>query len=413
MAQALKQIADRSTAVAGQARSCISRLPTWPTEDSARRSPVPGSGQRLRRRIIQLSFLLVVALPTPIVSTYYAFVASDQYASETRFAVRGATTVQSPDLLGLISGGGSSGTIADAYVVIDFVRSRQILDLLSAEIDTKAIFARSEADWWARLNPALRMEDVIVYWRRMVSVGFDTTSQIMTIQVRAFTRDNSLKLTTAILKQSEKLINDLSARSRADAVKIAEQEVERMEGRLRAARLALRTFREERQELDPRKKAEARQQIIETLQGNLTNARAKLQAQRQQMSETAPSVVYQVNLITALERQIDEERGRIANSDAESAPDSTIGGLIADYEALTIDREFAEKAYLSALASLERVRLDAVRQQRYLATIVPPAMPEDALYPRRVLNTLIVFIGLFCVWGLSVLIGLAVRDHVS
>jgi len=40
-------------------------------------------------------------------------------------------------------------------------------------------------------------------------------------------------------------------------------------------------------------------------------------------------------------------------------------------------------------------------------------MPEDAIYPRRILNTSIVLIGLFCVWGLAVLIGLAVRDHVS
>jgi capsular polysaccharide transport system permease protein len=381
-------------------------------EDSARRSPVLGSGQRLRRRIIWLSFLFVVAAPTLIVATYFAFFASDQYASETRFAVRSATTTQTPDLMGIISGGGATGTVADAYVVIDFVRSRQILDLLAAEIDYKAMFARSNADWWARLDASLPMEDIILYWRRMVSVGFDTTSQIMTIQVRAFTPDESLKLTQAIIKQSEQLINDLSARARADAVKVAEQEVERMEGRLRTARLALRTFREERQELDPRKKAEARQQIIETLQGELTNARAKLQAQRQQMSETAPSVVYQINLIKALEKQIDEERNRIATVDA-SATDGTIGGLIADYEALTIDREFAEKAYLSALASLERVRLDALRQQRYLATIVPPAMPEDALYPRRVLNSFIVFIGMFCVWGLSTLIGLAVRDHVS
>lgn len=411
MAQALKQKPiEAAASVSARARQPF----VDPAADGDTRRPATlGTGQRQRRWIIRISFLLAVALPTLIVATYYAFMASDQYASETRFAVRSATTVQNADLLGLISGGSASGTIADAYVVIDFVRSRQILDLLSAEIDTRAVFARREADWWARLDPILAMEDVIVYWRRMVSVGFDTTSQIMTIQVRAFTRDDAFKLTTAILKQSEQLINDLSARSRADAVKMAEQEVERMEGRLRTARLALRTFREERQELDPRKKAEARQQIIETLQSELTTARAKLQAQRQQMSESAPSVLYQLNLIKALEKQIDEERNRIAHADAASAQDGTIGGLIADYEALTIDREFAEKAYLSALASLERVRLDAARQQRYLATIVPPAMPEAALYPRRILNSLIVLIGLFCVWGLAVLIGLAVRDHVS
>ncbi|OJU30399.1 MAG: hypothetical protein BGN89_03800 [Alphaproteobacteria bacterium 64-6] len=193
---------------------------------------------------------------------------------------------------------------------------------------------------------------------------------------------------------------------------MAEQELAQSEARLRLARLAVRTFREERQEIDPRKKAEARQQIIETLQGELTSARARLQTMRQQLAENAPTVVYQRSVIKALEKQIDEERSRAATS-ATAADDSTIGGLIADYEALTIDREFAEKAYVSAMGSLERVRFDAARQQRYLATIVAPSLPQHPLYPKSLLNTLIVLVGLFCIWGLAVLIGLAVRDHIA
>ena len=394
------------------------RLPFIDTEDqAATRRPdlLPGGGQRLRRKIIVISLLLAVVLPTLIVGSYYAFFATNQYASETRFSVRSATTTQSPtDLMGLISIS-AAPTVADAYVLIDFVRSRQLLDLLQPDIDYKAMFSRADADWWARLDPSLPMEEIILYWRKMVSIGFDTTSQIMTLQTRAFTKEDSLKLANAILRQSEQLINDLSARARGDAVKMAEQEVAQMEGRLRVARLAVRTFREERQELDPRKKAEARQQIIETLQGELTNARARLQTLRQQLAQNAPTVLYQQSVINALEKQIDEERNRAATTTTPGATsdDSTIGGLIADYEALTIDREFAEKAYLSALGTLERVRFDAARQQRYLATIVAPSLPEYALYPKSLLNTLVVLIGLFCVWGLAVLIGLAVRDHVT
>ncbi len=134
---------------------------------------------------------------------------------------------------------------------------------------------------------------------------------------------------------------------------------------------------------------------------------------RQQLAENAPTVVYQRNVIKALEKQIDEERNRAATTASATADDSTIGGLIADYEALTIDREFAEKAYVSAMGSLERVRFDAARQQRYLATIVAPSLPQYPLYPKGLLNTLIVLVGLFCIWGLAVLIGLAVRDHIA
>ncbi len=373
----------------------------------------PGAGQRRRWRIIVISFFLGVALPTLAIGTYFGLFAADQYAAETRFAVRSATTAQAPtDLLGLISVT-PAATVADAYVLIDFVRSRQILDRLAAETDYASIFSRPEADRWARLDPALPMEKVILYWRRMVSIGFDTTSQIMTLQIRAFRPDDALLLANAILKQSEQLINDLSARARGDAVRMAEQELAQSEARLRLARLAVRTFREERQEIDPRKKAEARQQIIETLQGELTTARARLQTMRQQLAENAPTVIYQRSVIKALEKQIDEERSRAATSTSTTADDSTIGGLIADYEALTIDREFAEKAYVSAMGSLERVRFDAARQQRYLATIVAPSLPQHPLYPKSLLNTLMVLAGLFCIWGLAVLIGLAVRDHVT
>lgn len=371
-----------------------------------------GAGQRWRWRIIVASFLLAVALPTLVVAIYFTFFAANQYAAETRFSVRSATTTQAPnDLLGLISVA-PAATITDAYVLIDFVRSRQLLDRLHTEMNYKAVFSRPEADFWARLDTDLPMEKVILYWRRMVSIGFDTTSQIVTLQTRAFRQADALQLANAILKQSEHLINDLSARARADAVKMAEQELAQSEARLRLARLAVRTFREERQEIDPRKKAEARQQIIETLQGELTSARARLQTMRQQLAENAPTVVYQRSVIKALEKQIDEERSRAATS-ATAADDSTIGGLIADYEALTIDREFAEKAYVSAMGSLERVRFDAARQQRYLATIVAPSLPQHPLYPKSLLNTLIVLVGLFCIWGLAVLIGLAVRDHIA
>ena len=89
-----------------------------------------GAGQRWRWRIIVASFLLAVALPTLVVAIYFTFFAANQYAAEARFSVRSATTTQAPnDLLGLISVA-PAATITDAYVLIDFVRSRQLLDRL-------------------------------------------------------------------------------------------------------------------------------------------------------------------------------------------------------------------------------------------------------------------------------------------
>jgi capsular polysaccharide transport system permease protein len=83
--------------------------------------------------------------------------------------------------------------------------------------------------------------------------------------------------------------------------------------------------------------------------------------------------------------------------------------LIAGAE--TVDPESAEKAYVSALSSLERARVEADRQQRYVAAFVRPTLPEEAPYPRRIVPSITVFAIALVLWALGVLIVYANRDH--
>ncbi len=81
--------------------------------------------------------------------------------------------------------------------------------------------------------------------------------------------------------------------------------------------------------------------------------------------------------IAALEDQITKERLHLAGSDSSMAP------RIAEYEKLILQREFAERTFVSALNSLETARVDAQRQRVYLERISSPAMPDYAAYPYR------------------------------
>ena len=83
------------------------------------------------------------------------------------------------------------------------------------------------------------------------------------------------------------------------------------------------------------------------------------------------------------------------------------------YEDLQTEQGFAEKAYLSTLASMERARVDADRQQRYLAVFISPSVPEDALYPERLHWIIIITLGSFIVWGISSLTMAGIRDHIG
>jgi capsular polysaccharide transport system permease protein len=57
--------------------------------------------------------------------------------------------------------------------------------------------------------------------------------------------------------------------------------------------------------------------------------------------------------------------------------------------------------------------MEAMRQNLYLVRIVDPGVPDDALYPKRILNTVTVFAVLLLIYWLSTLIWTAAREHKS
>ena len=173
----------------------------------------------------------------------------------------------------------------------------------------------------------------------------------------------------------------------------------------------MRQFRDQQQEIDPLKKADNQLSLLSTLDGQLAGARARMTTLRRYMQENAPSVTFLESQIKALERQVEQERGKRGKGPETPAEFNTLSSQVAAYEELVVEREFAEKAYVSALSMLEKARIDATQQQRYLATFVRPALPQDSLYPQRILNTLVVLIGATLLWSLCVLLFYAVRDH--
>src|SRR5690606_25510912 len=85
--------------------------------------------------------------------------------------------------------------------------------------------------------------------------------------------------------------------------------------------------------------------------------------------------------------------------------------LMDQYERLTIEREFAEKAHLAALTAFELDRAQAQRQSRYLAAFTQPAKAERALYPRR--GTILATMGfaLLLLWSILVMVKYNLRDR--
>ena len=99
------------------------------------------------------------------------------------------------------------------------------------------------------------------------------------------------------------------------------------------------------------------------------------------MQDDAPSV----KVLKARIRSLEGQQRVVARdlTDRDPNRDDTLSRQLGSYEQLESERRFAEAAYQHALHGLDQARANADRQQVYIASFVPPSLPEEALYPRR------------------------------
>lgn len=368
---------------------------------------------RRGRRWMLVSLLACVVAPALLIAAYYVVLASDRYVSSAGFAVRGMDAGGGGDLLGAFTGLASTGsTTSDSYILLKYLKSRDLVERLQEDVDLRAMYSRPEADFWSRLDESDDIESLVDYWSGRVNTSFDNTAGIITFEIEAFTPEDALTVARLVLEYSKELVNSLSLQARSDAVAFAEAEVARSENRLATALDQLRSFRQHENSIDPAASAQIQLELVGGLERQLVDIRARISALRTQVDKDAPTLRTLERQAVALQAQIDEQRAAMSN-DAASQGETSLTNQLAIYESLAVEREFAQKAYASALSSLETARLEAGRQQRYLAVYSNPAQPQYPLYPRRLINILVLTAALAVIWGIISLVTMAVRDHMS
>jgi len=165
--------------------------------------------ERRRRSLGWLWFVIVVVLPAALAGAYYYLFAADQYVAEFRFALRSAEPERRDPVLFFQESVASSPIGLDSYVVVQYLASRAIVDDLSRTLDLREMFSRSEADWLARLDLPVSIEEMVRYWKGQVDAFFDATNGTIVVKARAFTQQDALKLAEGILASSERLVNEL------------------------------------------------------------------------------------------------------------------------------------------------------------------------------------------------------------
>ncbi|WP_227513833.1 sugar transporter [Tritonibacter mobilis] len=380
-------------------------------------SPVARPARMKKRHWgVLASFLCMVMAPLLGVLLYLFVIAEDQYISSTGFTVRGQEGTSATDLLGGLAqfagAGGSTGS--DSAILYEYIQSQELVEKIDQELNLREHFSEHwPRDWAFALWPDATVEDLTWFWRRIVTIAYDSGSGLTEIQVTAYDREMAQSITQAIVRYSQERINALNDQAREDAMRYARADLDEALERLKVAREELIQFRTRTRIVDPEADIQGRMGVMNNLQQQLAEALVKHDLLRGSVSDDDPRLANSERVIDVIRERIDQERTNFASDASVSGGGAgeAYPSLISEFERLTVDRAFAEESYRVALTSLELARDEASRQSRYLATYISPTLAEDSQYPKRGMFTFLAGLMLLMSWAILVLIYYSVRDR--
>ncbi len=358
----------------------------------------------LRKR---LPFLLCVVLPTLLSAAYFFMLAAPRFVSEGKFVVRSPSSAASSEFASIIQGSGVVRASDDAFIAKEYMLSRDAMQQLIDHHDLLAIFGKAGSDILWRFPGFFghpNSESLKKQYLRFITLEYDQSSGISTLSAQAFEPADAQNLANALMELTEKFLNGLNARAQDDAVRSARHDVELAQQRAYQALDAVTTFRNRQTVLDPTLSSKG---VIEGISGlsienSQTNARlAELLTDTPQ----SPEIPTLRSRIAALQAQIAKQRQLLGGNSDSLAPQ------IAEYQRLLLDQEFAEKAFTSALTSLETARIDASRQRVFLERVTTPDLPDAPAYPYKLTSILVTLGVCFALWRVISAVLLDTQEH--
>lgn len=357
------------------------------------------------------SFALLVLLPTLVYFLYSAFWQSKFYVAESRMVVREARDQpRNSAASASASASASAGqAIQNSFIVLNYIKSKPLLVDLGGVDYLEKRFARSGVDYFSRIAGDASLEDALKYWLKQVSASVDIISGILTMKIAAFTPQDAAAISQDVIARCEKLVNEITVRSRRDKLERLDKEVQIAADSLAQARAAVTVFRQANVLIDPAARAKSISEQIAKLTSDKIELENSMSTLRGVINADSPTRRVERARLETIERQIAELRSSLTERDNERAVAAQIGA----YERLQLDEQFATLLYTIAKNSYQEARQDMERQQLYVGVVVAPTLPQDSDGPRIFAKALLLFACLGFAWTIAALLAATVNDHIA
>ena len=341
-------------------------------------------------------------------AVYWGIIASDRYISESHIVIQQTQmpATQTMDLSSIL-GGTPAPNRADQMLLRDYLLSIDMLEKLDKKLSLREHYSDRRRDPISRMwDKDLSTEWFYWYYLLRATVEFDEYAGVLVIRAQAFTPEQAHAITSLLVEEGERYMNDMAHRLAQQQVAFIEKQVEQVYERVMRARMAVVAYQNERNLVSPEGTAEYFSGIVNSLEGQLASLDTQRNAALGYLNPESPTVTDFDLQIAAVKKQISKEQARLTSSNRR-----TLNRSVEEFQRLKLNAEFAQEVYKTALASLEQARVDAGRTIKMVSVIQSPTHPQYPLAPRRIYNTVVFVLVTLIIFGIASLMRAIVRDH--
>ncbi|WP_417670514.1 lipopolysaccharide biosynthesis protein [Pseudoalteromonas tetraodonis] len=365
--------------------------------------------------LLTKQWFVLLVVPFVLFAFYQLALAAPRYESRAQLIIQQPDGMSTMDpSMALLSGLGVGGSsTADSEIAKAYIHSQDMLNYLQQHSNLKAHY-QQHGDIFTGLSSDASSEDLLNYYIDHTTIEIDEDSGVLKILAQGFTPEFANNLTKIIVSRAEWYINSIGHQLAEAQLQFIRLEHAKVEQRLRDAQKNILAFQQKNNLLDPEAEGLALQQITYGLEGQIATKSAQLKGLRSTMTDRAPQVVMLEAELNALKTQLELERERLSQQGSEPTNTTTnnraVSQVLAQFSDLKIELELALKGYTASEVSLDKARIEAYRQLKYLVVVETATLPQDNKYPNSLYNILLFAVLQLMLFGIGKIILATVKE---
>ncbi len=328
---------------------------------------------KIRRRKVILSLLI----PIGFFGMYFYGIGRNRFQVSSDVVVRkSGSSTQSGSSISTFLGLGNQGSLEDARFLKIYLESPQLLDELNNVFDFRRRYEKRNPDIFSGLKKNATKDDTYDFFKKQIQIILDEVSGSINIITFAFDSKTSLEFNNFLIAKSEEFVNKLNQNIYLRQIDFVEDQVDKNRERLSSDLDNLKKFQRNNLSLNLNQELIASSGLISSLENKLIDLKLGLAVlKRQFIDQAAPEILYQESRIDELKKQIKEERNLLVSPSGKN-----IGEKASNLSRLEANYQFSNDLYKSSLTASEKTKLDSKQQQRFMAKLSEPFLPENQWY---------------------------------